>query len=711
MVQLADELRCAADKPAVLARFPFQSIRIPNAQGEPSALPLGIREQRFDDREYATLTHEAWQAALAQFQRAGWNLVQFEWQHEKFAPATETNVAVSQFTFELHGQQVAQTNRFIISGTLVIEWEPLASTNDLARARHLTVRALSLVERSGAPGFSDHLLLAPEPERPGGQLNLHPVIVTDINGDHHDDIVLPSVNKVLLNEGHAQFQTATLIEERNFFALQNVGVIADFNRDGKLDLLGVAELGPMAKMVVLFPGSGVLPFTAPPIVAWEAQRADFNLLKISRASVVTAGDVDGDGDLDIFVAQYREPYVGGQLPTPYYDANDGFASYLLLNDGHGKFEQAKNQSALRAKSHRRTLSASLVDFDGDGDLDLATLNDYSGIDLFYNDGKGNFTDETARLDDRSMFGMGLCFADFDRHGAIDLLATGMSIPTVHRLDSMRLTPKEFPDRSARRADMGYGNRLYTQRDGKWSQPPWAQQLARTGWTWGVGAFDLDNNGALDAYMANGHVSGESSADYDSQCWTHDIYLGSSREDAELKRYFDSKLEGLNRGKTSWAGYLHNALFIDLDSNHYVNVAFLMGVAHESDCRAVVSADFNEDGRPDLVVTEAKWQGTPNIMRHRLLVHLNQTETSNHWIGVRLDGAMSAIGTKVFVTTESGTRVAQIVTGDSFQSQQPNALHFGLGESPRVAEVRVIWPNGRMTKLARPASDRWYLISQ
>jgi enediyne biosynthesis protein E4 len=463
---------------------------------------------------------------------------------------------------------------------------------------------------------------------------------------------------------------------------------------------------------MLYPGSGSLPFTAPSQVAWEAQRVQFDQLKITDASVVSTGDIDGDGDLDVFVAQYRPPYVGGQLPTPYYDANDGFASYLLLNDGRGKFEQAKNQPALRGKSHRRTLSASLVDLDGDSDLDLVTLNDYNGVDLFYNDGKGNFTDETARLDNRHLFGMGLAFADFDRDGTLDFLATGMNIATVHRLDSMKLAPPEFPDRTARRMDMAYGNRLYTLRDGKWIQPPWAHQLARSGWTWGVSTFDFDNNGALDVYTANGHVSGESIADYDSLCWTRDIYLGSSRENPELQRYFDVALRGLNSGKTSWAGYQHNTFFIDVGTNNYVNAAFLMGVAHESDCRAVVSADFNEDGRPDLVVTEAKWQGTPNIMRHRLLVHLNQIATGNHWIGVRLarrDGPVT--GAKVIATTQGESRMATIVTGDSFQSQQPAAVHFGLGPELRVTRLEVIWPDGKRTLTTNASPDRWHVISR
>lgn len=706
MVQLADDLRRATNKPAVLAQFPFQKIAIPRPAGSPEELPLAIHRQSFVNTNPLMLSHESWEAAVAQFQKAGWTLVQAEWRHEKFVPPTVTNAARSEFQIELHGEQAAESNRFIVTGTLVIEWEALVDTNRPARPGQITVRDLSLLERRGSPAFKAHLLLAPEPDRPNGQVNLHPVIVSDINGDLHDDIVLPSINKVLLNDGQANFRAVTLIDERQFQPLQNAGVLADFNGDGKPDYLGVAELGPMARMVVLYPGSGALPFTAAPLVAWEEQRSQFALLKTSRASVITAADIDGDGDLDIYVAQYKPPYVGGQIPTPYYDANDGFPSVLLVNDGHGHFEQARSQPALRAKSHRRTLAASFVDLDGDGDADLVTLNDYSGLDLFYNDGTGKFSDETGRLDNRAMFGMGLCFADFNHDGAVDLFATGMSIPAVHRLEAMGIRSPGFPDHDQHRADMGYGNRLFVRQGNRWIQPRWARQLAPTGWTWGVCALDFDNDGALDLYFSNGHVSGESIADYDSQCWTHDMYMGSSRENPEVQRYVEGQLQGLNSGKTSWAGYLHNVLHMDVGSNHYANVAFLMDVAHESDCRAAVSADFNEDGRPDLVVTEAKWQGTPNNMRHQLLVHLNQAETTNHWIGVRLAGPGPKIGTKILVTTESGGRLAQIVTGDSFQSQQPNAVHFGLGPAPRIKDVRVVSSRGESILLPHPQVDRW-----
>lgn len=64
-----------------------------------------------------------------------------------------------------------------------------------------------------------------------------------------------------------------------------------------------------------------------------------------------------------------------QLPTPYYHANDDHPSFLLLNDGHGKFEQATTARGLGAKRYRRTLAASFVDLDSDGDLDLVTINE------------------------------------------------------------------------------------------------------------------------------------------------------------------------------------------------------------------------------------------------------------------------------------------------------------------------------------------------
>ena len=86
--------------------------------------------------------------------------------------------------------------------------------------------------------------------------------------------------------------------------------------------------------------------------------------------------------------------------------------------------------------------------------------------------------------------------------------------------------------------LGYGNRLFLGGDKGLSQAPYNDLLARTGWSWGCTAFDFDNDGDEDLYIANGHLSRKSCKDYCTTFWRHDIYTGGSKEDPLLKTFFD-----------------------------------------------------------------------------------------------------------------------------------------------------------------------------
>ena len=702
--RLHDELRRATNKVSVLADFDFDEIVVPKPREQSRSLPQGIQWLNFDDSQRAVLPRAEWQATLTRLFASGWRVAQAEWAHEKFVPPRDGRPASSEFAFEIHGERLAARSRFILKGRLQVDWDAVTSSRPLPRPHRLTVANVTVLERSGPPGFTSHAVVTPEaPERSGTMVNMHPIIVTDINEDGNEDIIMAGVNRLFLNGGKAKFTPMEFISEKVFRGSTDAGVVADFNRDGKLDFLTVAKQGSLTNRLVLYPGNGSVPFATEPVLAWDSGR-------VVAPSVMTAGDIDGDGDLDVWIGQYKPPYVGGQLPTPYYDSNDGYPAFLLVNDGHGKFTQVTMDRRLAAKNLRRTFAASFADLDGDNDLDLVTVNDYAGVDLYYNDGRGFFTDETARLYNRHLFGMGHCFADFDRDGVLDFLAIGMSVTAVRRLEFMKLGREDFPDRTRKRVDMGYGNRVYVLRSGNWVKPSFADQLAETGWSWGTTAFDFDNNGAVDVYVANGHISGESIEDYDSHIWTHDIYLGSSHEDPRLLVYFSKPFAGVNMGKTSSNGYQHDVLFMDVGTNEYVNVAFLMGVAHEEDCRAVVSADLNNDGKLDLVFTEGQWFGGPHTGRNRLHIHLNQLETQNHWVGVKLGSdrpGVSPIGAKVWVKTDHRTYVAQIVTGDSYQSQHPNTVHFGLGKTAYVQEITVRWPNGQTQTLKAPVVNQYH----
>ena len=176
---------------------------------------------------------------------------------------------------------------------------------------------------------------------------------------------------------------------------------------------------------------------------------------------MAVADVDGDGDLDVFIGQYKAPYQAGNMPTPFYDANDGFPSFLLINNGQGEFRDTTQAAGLAEKRNRRTYAASFVDFDSDSHLDLVVTSDFAGVDIYQGNGKGQFIDRTeAWLNQPRLFGMSHVLSDFNRDGLVDLYAVGMASTTARRLERMKLGRDTEQEVTAHRAAMGHGNRLY-----------------------------------------------------------------------------------------------------------------------------------------------------------------------------------------------------------------------------------------------------------
>ncbi|UFP96508.1 FG-GAP repeat domain-containing protein [Gloeobacter morelensis] len=186
---------------------------------------------------------------------------------------------------------------------------------------------------------------------------------------------------------------------------QPVGLaVGDFNGDGRQDLVAANQISPAGTVSVL-PGSGGGNFGAP--VAFETGDA-------SRS--VAAGDVDGDGDLDLAVGN-----VGGD-----YYAPDSVT--LLKNNGDGGF----GDPATLSGSYLDPTALQFGDIDGDGDLDLVVLNSQLevygfgygsvGAQTLRNDGTGDFTAiESFNLGTSPEAG-GLALDDLDGDGDLDLAA-------------------------------------------------------------------------------------------------------------------------------------------------------------------------------------------------------------------------------------------------------------------------------------------------
>ena len=525
----------------------------------------------------------------------------------------------------------------------------------------------------------------------------HPILVSDLDGNGYPDIVISRWNRIYWNSGQGRFREALFLDQ--FVPLQETGLIADVSRDGFADFISVDKSGRL----LVFRGNDRGRFPNPPVVS--------DNVTIANASAMTAGDIDADGDIDLWIAQYKPSYLHGQMPTPYYDANDGEPAYLLENNGSAVFRDITAESGLMAKRHRRTYSCSFIDLDRDRHLDLVVVSDYSGVDMYRNDGHGRFTDVTDELLDEShLFGMAHTFGDFNMDGLLDLYAIGMSSTTARRLDQMKLGRTDRADIHKMRAAMGFGNRMYAgQNSGGFARPPFYQQVARTGWSWGTTTFDFDLDGDQDIYVANGFRSGKSCADYCTTFWRHDIYTGSSTHDNNVAELFKNSMQELNAGDISWNGYEHNALLLNLSGEEFVNAGYLLGIGCEYDSRSVVGTDLDGDGLPDLLVSEYEFVGRGFITK--LHVYRNRMHTNANWIGLRLHPPRNGgvWGTMVRLATSRGEQLRAVVAGDSFLSQHPNTVHFGLGPMTAVESVKVQWPNGSTQVLSAPAINKFHVV--
>jgi len=658
-VSLWDDLRAAGDKYAVLDAAVFAGLTIPPAQVVYLARDGGRTRQPLGPG--LTFDHGQFRRFLARMKDQGFVLEQTEWHHDDFR-APGDGPARSTVTMVLHATNPRQETRYQITGTLQVEWSPATDGEGNHVPALIGITDLEILQAKGPPVFQPRFTVSLDHESP-----MDDILVYDLNGDGLSDFVYPSSNLAFINEGDFSFRKQQFCAEPPQVIFESV--LADFTGDGRPDFLcaGVTpiKLTLETRMrLFLYAGDGSGRFDAPPV------RLGPRDLQFEAPDCFAVGDVDGDGDLDVWVAQYMAPYLRGRFPSPYYDANDGYPSYLLLNDGTGNMADATEAAGLAPKRFRRTFRSSLVDLDDDGDLDLVVVSDFAGIDVHFNDGTGHFTDVTASLiDDPSSFGMSHTFADFDADGRLDVYVTGMASTTARRLDRMDLGREEMSEVQAMRARIGYGNRMYLGGDdGRYRQPPFADDVGRSGWSWGCTSLDYDRDGDPDLYVTNGNRSGRSVRDYCTTFWCHDVYSPSTDTDPALGLLFAEDLNPLSSGKISWNGYEHNHFFVNDRSEGFTNVAWLLGVALEEDCRAAVADDFDLDGRPDLLVIA--FDRRYRFARRVVKIFRNTGPETHNWIGVRLRGAagVSPVGARVLVVHPGGPQADAFVTGDSAKCQ-------------------------------------------
>lgn len=500
-------------------------------------------------------------------------------------------------------------------------------------------------------------------------------------------------------------------------------VLADINGDRRLDLILVALGGPNA----LFLNDGNGHFT----------EQEAGLSSKAGSTTVAAADVDGDGDLDLYVANYkayttldrispqerafdqvvqqlgpgrdevRERYrsdyrlvnraeLGGislvqRADADFFYRNDG-GQFVREPIAHNpRFTDAAGRQ-LAEEPEDFGLAATFADLNGDGAPDLYVSNDFEDPDeLWLNDGHGRFRLApwyTLRATSNS--GMAVAVGDLDRDGHVDLFQVDMLSADTRRLKTQIPThtslPKQ-PGAGAGRPQMQRNTLQLGRGDGTFAEVARSAGVGASGWSWSTVLLDVDLDGFDDILIGTGHR------------W--DVM------DGDVQYRLRNRLREID-----WRQMLFEYPPLPLP-----NVAFRnRGDSTFEDASRAWRFDLGPDLSHGMALADLDGDGDLDVVINRLgtPAAVLRNDATAPRVAIRLLGATpntGGVGSSVRVL--GGAVPAQqqeVIAGGLYLSGSDGELTFATGKADSVT-IEVAWRDGRLTVITGARPNRLYEITE
>jgi enediyne biosynthesis protein E4 len=504
------------------------------------------------------------------------------------------------------------------------------------------------------------------PQRYSIETMLGGVAVFDYNNDGLLDIfftngaAIPSLektgpeywNRLYRNNGDGTFTDVT-----RSAGLEGIGyamgvAVGDYDNDGHEDLY-VAGVNHNQ----LFHNNGNGTFTDVTAKAGVSG----TIAGYGKPWAVAAGwfDYNNDGLLDLFVVNYLDYNVKTAATcrvrgiASYCSPNDfqGTPDILYRNNGDGTFTDVSRQSHI-SQYVGKGMGVAFADYDGDGYTDIFVSNDTFPNFLLRNNGNGTFTEVgmqagVAYTDSgKTVAGMGVDFRDLDNDGKPDIFETAMfgdAFPLYRNLGG-----GQFEDATSSAGLTTLTSRLTA---------------------WGTGAYDFDNDGWKDLFIAGSEI-------------------------------LDNSMEVQHRPYE-----LPDRVFRNLGGLKFEDVSKEAGLTFAAAHRGVAFGDLNNDGKVDAVVSVIN--GPPELL-------MNRSQNNNHWIIMKLVGVKSnrdGLGTAVEITTAHGNQYNEATTSVGYGSSSDKRVYFGLGSDTVIQRIALRWPSGIRQVLNNVKADQILTITE
>ncbi len=499
---------------------------------------------------------------------------------------------------------------------------------------------------------------------------------------------------------------------------------------------------------------------------------DDDMTNIVESTGVGCGflDHDGDGWMDIYLVNgcWLEGVSDPRLGPDGRKRLAAATGHLYRNRHDGTFEDVTARAGLARTGYG--MGVVVADYDADGHPDIYVTN-YGPNFLFHNNRDGSFTEVAQRAGVQCPdFSVAAAFLDYDHDGRLDLFVGNYitydpALTPEHAQDVVR-SPLLYA---------GQQDRLFRgNADGTFTDVTRAAGLesAPPGRAMGVAAFDYDNDGWLDIFVANDamenylwHNQGDGT--FQNRALLAGVAFGESGDAAasmavEVGDYDnDGLLDVLVPDMT------HGCLYHNLGRGLFEDVAVRTGIAAAMNrCHGwgAALADFDLDGWLDMYVAAGnacRLEGQEshllvgdghgrltdvsaasptlarklvsrgvargdfdndgdvdllvnNLNERPLLLRNDTPRAGRHWLGLELIGAApnrDAIGALVRVTVGERALVRPRLSGGSYLCQHDPRLHFGLGPHGQVDRIEIVWPDQTRQTLGNVPADQYLIIRQ